>query len=108
MANCSFHADRESEAKCKICGKDLCGECNNIQNRFGACPNCSKAYLKRLYNSNKQGFWYNMLSVVCAVSFLALYLVQFFTGKLSLTFKVVGGVIIALLLTATIVMLVYR
>lgn len=106
--NCKYHSDRDAVGKCKACGADLCAECDDFAKQNDICPSCAKMYVYRTYDGSKNGLTYNIVSLVCAVAFLALYIVSICLNKLSTNLIVMGAVIIGLLLPLSIFMLVYN
>lgn len=104
--NCEFHDDKKAVAKCKVCGANLCEECNGYQNIHGTCPKCSKTFANKEYISLKNAFMYNILSLVCAIAFLALYIVSLCLNKLSSTFIIIGAVVLVVFLPFSIYLLV--
>ena len=105
--NCEFHKDRESVSKCKICGKELCEECDKINQKYSACPSCAKNAVARYYQNFKRGFMFNILSIICSVAFVVMYIISLVQKKLSLSYIIIGAVIIALLGSVSIVMFCY-
>lgn len=105
--NCKFHKDREAVAKCKICGKDLCEECNKVNQKYLACPNCAKTTLQTYYQNIKRGLMFNVLSIICSFAFVVMYIVTLALQKLSTAYIVAGAIIIAVLVPASIFMLCY-
>ena len=105
--NCEYHKDRESVNKCKICGKEICKECDEVQSKYSACPSCVKETVGIYYDKIKRGFKYNILIMICAVAFLAMYVVELALGKLSLTYIIIGAVCVAILIPLSIFMLLY-
>lgn len=106
--NCKYHIDREAKHKCKICGADLCDECNEFQNKNEGCLSCAKMYAYRTYVGFKNSFLYNVISVVCAVAFLVLYIVSICLNMISTIYIVVGAIIIGLLLPISLFLLIYN
>ena len=100
---CKYH-DREAITRCRVCGAALCSECDAFQKTNEMCPECSKKYLNKTYKSYKTGIMYNVLSMVCAVGFLVLYLLSF--AKLLMAYKIAGGVVLAVMLPLTVFMFV--
>ena len=105
--NCNFHKDREAVAKCKVCGKDLCKECDEVNQKYSACPGCAKNTLQTYQQNIKRGLLFNILSIVCAFAFVAMYIVALALGKLSVAYIVVGAVLIAILVPVSVFMLCY-
>lgn len=105
--NCKFHKDREAVAKCKICGKDLCEECNKVNQKYSACPSCAKTTLQTYYQNIKRGLMFNVLSIICSFAFVVMYIVTLALQKLSTAYIVAGAIIIAVLVPASIFMLCY-
>ena len=105
--NCEYHKDREAVAKCKVCGKDLCEECDKVNQKYSACPNCAKSTLQTYHQNIKRGFLFNILSIVCSVAFLVMYVVAPALQKLNLGYIIAGAIIIAILVPASIFMLCY-
>lgn len=105
--NCEFHKDREAVSKCKVCGKDLCEECDKVNQKYSACPGCAKNALQTYHQNIKRGFMFNILSIICSVAFVAMYIVALALQKLSLGYIIAGAVIIAILVPASIFMLCY-
>lgn len=105
--NCEFHKDREAVAKCKVCGKDLCEECDKVNQKYSACPSCAKTTLQTYHQNIKRGFLFNILSIICSVAFVVMYVVALALQKLSLGYIIAGAVIIAILVPASILMLLY-
>src|SRR5574344_827805 len=95
--NCKYHNEKESTAKCKICGAPLCPECDEVQKKYFGCPNCAKKYLTQVFQNYTRGLVYNILSVICFVAFVVLYIVDLSLKNLNTLFIVLGAVIIAVL-----------
>ena len=105
--NCEFHKDREAVAKCKVCGKDLCEECNKVNQKYSACPSCAKSTLQTYHQNIKRGLMFNVLSIICSVAFVVMYVVALALQKLNLGYIIAGAIIIAILVPASIFMLCY-
>ena len=104
--NCEFHDKKQAVSKCKICGANLCEECNSYQNIHGTCPKCTKASANKEYLSLKNALMYNILSLICAIAFLGLYVVSLCLNKLSMTFTIIGAVVLVIFLPFSIYLLV--
>ena len=102
--NCIYHK-KEAVSKCKVCGAPLCDECEEFQNKNGCCEACARDLEARTYKTQKSGLMYNILSLVCAIGFLVLYIISF--SKLLLPYKIAGGIIIGILLPLTVIMLIF-
>ena len=100
--NCEFHSEKQAVARCKVCGANLCEDCNAYQNIHGSCPQCSKTFASKEYISLKNGLMYNILSLVCAIAFLGLYVVSLCLNKLSTVFTIIGAVVLAIFLPISI------
>ena len=105
--NCKYHGEREAVAKCKVCGADLCKECNEYQRFFDSCLECANLYATETYYTYKNNFIYNLLSIICAGVFLILYIVSLAFNKLNSTLIVVGAIALSLLLPVSILLLVF-
>lgn len=100
--SCKYHSDKEAVSKCNVCGADLCKECSDYQDKYDSCPVCAKIYASTTFLTYKNNFTYNMISVVCAVTFLILYIVSLFTNKLNTLFIIIGAIAIVILLPVSI------
>ena len=105
--NCNFHKDIKATTKCNFCKSDLCEECGKFQEKFGACPKCSKSLVKRLHSNLKRGLFQNFLSITFAVAFVVLYVVYVCRGSSTL-FVVLGAVGIAIIVPLSIFLLFYN
>lgn len=101
---CFIHEKKEDKSKCVVCGKPICDDCSKFQEEYGACPSCLEKQANLIYSSAKRGLAYNILSLICAVLFLTLYIVDICLGKMDKTFIIVGAVILALLFPLSIYM----
>ena len=104
--NCEFHSQKTAVDKCKVCGANLCEECNGFQKIHGTCPKCSKVLANKEYISFKNSLMYNILSLVCAVAFLALYIVSVCLHKINTTFTIIGAIVLTIFLPLSVFMLV--
>ena len=104
--NCVIHKNKESSAKCVVCGKPLCAECAEFQEKYGACPKCLKRQAEVMYQTAKRGIVYNILSLICAVAFLTIYVVELCLGNLNQTYIIGGSIIIGVLVPVSITMFV--
>lgn len=95
--SCYIHKNKPKVTECQICKKPICEQCQNVQNQYGACPNCMKDSLKYQKQNLKRGLVLNILSVVCFVAFLVVYLVQIFTQHADTLFVVLGAICCAFL-----------
>ena len=105
--SCVIHKKSDSIGKCVVCGKPLCDKCVEFQEKFGACPECLKKQAESIYRSSKRGIIYNILSLVCAVSFLIIFVIELCLGNLNQTYIIGGGVIIGLLVPISVLMFVF-
>ena len=108
--SCHIHKNKQEISKCKVCGKPICSECQNIQNYYDACPSCSKEKLMSLQTNYKRGLFANILSVLCIALFFAFYAMDIKNGdaeqSLIIWGAIFGGifaVVSVLLLVRTIV-----
>jgi multidrug efflux pump subunit AcrB len=104
--NCEYHQDRQETTECNVCKKPLCAECAKIQEKFGACAKCAKKQIDRVYQNYKQGLKFNIMSIVCFVAFLIVYVVDVCIGNLSIPFIIFGAVITVVLGVLSVLMLV--
>lgn len=104
--NCSFHNDREEVAKCNICKKPLCAECDKVQQKYLACPSCAQKSLIAIHKIYKRGLIFNVLGVLCFIAFVVLYVVDLMLGNLGKTFIILGAIAMAILGAITITMFV--
>ena len=104
--SCKLHKNKPDVKKCVVCGTGLCDECAKFQDEYGACPTCLSKQAQSIYVNLKRGIKYNILSLVCSVAFLVLYIVEICLGRFSNTFIIVGAIILALLLPLSIYMFV--
>ena len=105
--NCKFHKNSDATAKCRFCKADLCEECGKFQDKFGACPKCSKNLIGKLQSNLKRGLVQNYISIAFAVAFVVLYVVYVCRGSSAL-FVVLGAVASALILSLSIFLLIYN
>lgn len=105
--SCKFHSQNQDEAKCKICGAPLCKQCDQFQQRYGGCPSCANNYIYHIYQNFKRGKTYNILSIVFSALFVLMYIVNLCTGPVDIAFIIIGAIVIAVLVPASIVMFVY-
>ncbi len=105
--NCKYHADKESVSKCKLCGTELCEDCSKFSKKFDRCPKCAKKEISYLYFRIKHGLTFNVLSLICAVGFLIMYVVALCLGQLDKSFTIIGAIILVILLPITILILIY-
>ena len=103
---CKYHNDRESVSKCEVCGAELCKECSDYQSKYDSCPVCAKIYASSTFLTYKNNFNYNLISVLCAATFLILYIVSLCTNKLNALFIIIGAVAIGILLPVSIFLMV--
>lgn len=104
--NCFVHGDKEAKSKCVVCGKPLCEDCTKFQNECGACPKCLKKQAESMYAVAKRGIMYTILSLICAVAFLIIYIVEVCLGNFDKTYIIVGAVILATLVPLSVFMFV--
>ncbi len=105
--DCKYHRGKKAVGQCKLCGAKLCQKCTDFQQQYGRCPACAKDYLQYVYKNFKRGLRYNIFGVVCAVAFLALYIVCFCTNNADKQFVIFGAIVIAVLTPLSIFLLVY-
>jgi len=105
--NCKYHREREAVAKCKICGADLCQECNEYQRFFDSCLDCANLTATETYYTYKNNFIYNLLSIICAGVFLILYIISLALNRLNLALIIVGAIALSLLLPISILLLLF-
>ncbi len=105
--NCYLHNEKKEVSKCNICQKPLCEDCANFCEEHGACPTCLKKQVQNMYQSSKRGIWYTITSMLCAVVFLTLYVIDLSLGKLEKSFVIIGAIILGILLPLTIFLLIH-
>ena len=103
---CKYHSDKKAVSKCQVCGADLCDECSDYQNKYDSCPLCAKIYASKTFLTYKNNFTYNLISVVCAVTFLVLYIASLCTKKLNTMFIIIGAIEISILLPVSVYLLI--
>ena len=104
--NCKYHTKRLAVSKCQVCGANLCKECADYQKKYDSCPVCAKIYASSTFLTYKNNFNYNLISVLCAITFLVLYIVSLCTNKLSMLFIIIGAIAIGLLLPVSIFLII--
>ena len=104
--NCKYHTNRFAVVKCNICGAELCKECADYQKKYDCCPVCAKIYASSTFLTYKKNFNYNLISVICAATFLILYIVSLCTNKLNTLFIIIGAVAIGILLPVSIFLMI--
>ena len=102
---CSYHETRDAISKCKVCGADLCNVCDEFQRRKGFCSRCSAYFDVKNYETFKRGLKYNIISLVCAILFVAFWIVCIFVSNLDSVYLICGGIISALILAISIFLL---
>lgn len=99
-----MHGNKESQAKCVVCGKPLCADCSKFQDEYGACPKCLKKQAESMYAVAKRGIWYNILSLACALAFIVIYIVEVCLGNFDQTYIIVGAVLLGVLTPVSVFM----
>ena len=89
--DCKYHRGKKAVGQCKLCGANLCQKCTDFQQQYGRCPACAKDYLQYVYKNFKRGLRYNIFGVVCAVAFLALYIVCICTNNADKSFVILSS-----------------
>ena len=73
MENCKYHQNKEAVTRCKLCGAPLCEACEDIHQKYQACPKCAKNQINfELYNC-KRGLKYIYLAIACLLADLVLF-----------------------------------
>ena len=104
--SCHIHKNKQEISKCKVCGKPICSECQNIQNYYDACPSCSKEKLLSLQTNYKRGLFANILSVLCIALFFVFYAIDLKNGDAGQTYIILGAIFGGLLAVVSVLLLV--
>lgn len=93
MENCKFHKEKEAVTKCKICGAKLCEECENVQEKYKACPKCAKKQLLYQYSNLKRQLLYVYLALACLLVDIVLFVTEIFISSSITNAYMIGSIV---------------
>ncbi|GKX31836.1 hypothetical protein SH1V18_43160 [Vallitalea longa] len=73
---CFYHQDRDSQYKCKKCGKHLCSQCKVIAGNVVYCKECYESLKNNNINREYNKFWAFVLSLIPGVGHMYLGLMK--------------------------------
>ena len=105
--SCKYHSEREEVAKCNVCGAPLCNECEKFQKKFATCVKCSEHEVKNIYGKFKRGLCLNIFTILCAITFLVMFIIESVNGNLTQAFFIIGIVVVAIMIPLSVLFLVF-